>query len=369
MDRLRDLLGGLGCGALVVTNLVNVRYLTGFSGSAGVLFVGDRETVLVTDGRYRAQAPAELARAGAAARVEAFPAVADQLALLAELVAGVAQVALEAEHVSWARQRQFRESWPDEVALVATGGLVEQLRKHKDAGELARVAAAARVADAAFTAVYPLLEEGTTEAELAASLDSEMRRLGAEAPAFDTIVASGPNGAEPHHRPSGRRAAPGELVVIDFGARVEGYCSDMTRTVRVGDGGELPPELARAASVVMVAQDAGLCAVQDGACAAEVDRACREVVDAAGFGELFVHGTGHGVGLDVHEPPYLASSSADILGSGQVVTVEPGVYIPGLGGVRTEDTVHVTEAGCEVLTLAPKELPDAGKRRRPPGPN
>jgi Xaa-Pro aminopeptidase len=235
------------------------------------------------------------------------------------------------------------------------------LRVHKSQAELARLAAAAAVADGALATVEAGLAGASgcadlpTEAGLALALDTEMRRLGADAPAFATIVASGPSGAEPHHRPGDRRLAPGDLVVVDFGAVVEGYCSDMTRVLVVGGPDGVPAELRRAAAVVLAAQDAGLSAVGDGVPAAEVDRACREVVEAAGLGDLFVHGTGHGVGLDIHEAPSVARTSADILSCGQVVTVEPGVYIPGLGGVRTEDTVVVTEAGCQILTLTPKQ--------------
>jgi Xaa-Pro aminopeptidase len=353
IGRLRGLLEGAGCEALLVSNLSNIRYLTGFSGSAALLMVLVDDAVIVTDGRYAAQAPSELARSGAPARAEALSG-SEQVALLGQLAKGLGRVGLEGEHISWARYRRWSEGWAKDVELVATSDLVEGLRVRKDAGEVARITAAARIADKALATVRPMLDEGPTEAEVALALDTEMRRLGAEEPAFETIVAAGPNGAEPHHHPSGRRIGRGELVVVDFGAKVDGYCSDMTRTIRTGRRGDLSAELARVAAIVLAAQDAGLCAVRDGARAAEVDRACREVVDAAGFSELFVHGTGHGVGLDIHEAPALGAPSEDILSIGQVVTVEPGVYIPGLGGARTEDTVLVTGAGCEVLTLSPK---------------
>lgn len=311
------------------------------------------DAVLITDGRYGAQAPAELARSAAPARCEVLTA-SEQLELLGELAKGIGRLGLEGEHISWARKRRWSEGWAKDVKLVPTSDLVEGLRERKDAGEIARIAAAAAIADKALAKVRPMLEDQPTEAEVALALDTEMRRLGAEAPAFDTIVASGPNGAEPHHHPSPRLIGAGDLVVVDFGARVEGYCSDMTRTIRVGPARGLDPELRRVASVVLASQDAGLCAVHDGVPAAEVDRACREVVEAAGFSELFVHPTGHGVGLDIHEAPSLSAPSEDILCVGQVVTVEPGVYIPGLGGARTEDSVLVTDAGCEILTLSPK---------------
>ena len=364
MERVRDLMGAAGCDALLVSRLVNVRYLTGFSGSAGLLLVRAGDAVLITDGRYGVQASAELGRAGADAELEVL-AAGEQPALLADLAGGIRRIGLEAEHVSWASQRRYCEGWAKEAQLVPTAGVVEHLRQCKDAGERARIAAAAAVADAAFALVKPMFPRGPSEVDVAVALDTQMRKLGAEAPSFETIVASGPNAAEPHHRPASRRLGTGELVVLDFGARVEGYCSDATRTVRVGEAAALPPRLSRVLSVVLASQDAGLSAVRDGVRASEVDRACREVVEAAGFGELFMHGTGHGVGLDVHEAPSLAAQSEDILCSGQVVTVEPGVYIPGFGGARAEDTVVVTDAGCEVLTLAPKEL--APKELAPKG--
>lgn len=360
-NRLRELMGEGGCEALLVSNRSNVRYLSGFSGSAGMVLVRPDDTVLVTDGRYAAQAEREVAASGAPVRVAALWA-SQQLDLLGELVKGVGRVGVEADHVSWAAATAWSEGWAKDVELVATSGVVEGLREGKDAGEIARVAAAAAVADAALAAVAPMLAGLTpggpghlTEVELAVALDSEMRRLGAEGPAFETIVASGPNGAEPHHHPAARKIEPGELVTVDFGARVDGYCSDMTRTVVAGEAAPAP-ELRRVAAVVLASQDAGLSAVRAGVAAVEVDRACREVIEAAGFGELFVHRTGHGVGLDVHEPPWLGGPSEDILSCGQVVTVEPGVYVPGLGGARTEDTVVVTEAGCEILTKTPKEV-------------
>ncbi len=366
MDKAREATSRLGCAALVVTCLVNVRYLTGFSGSAGLLVLSEDGAVLLTDGRYATQAPAEVERSGSPVRVEAVPGPA-QAGVLAELVVaatsgGAGRVGLEAEHVSWARRRSYGDAWGPRCTLVPTTGVVERLRERKEPAEVTRIRAAAAVADAALEGCLAMLREHPTEAEVAAALDGEMRRLGAEAPAFETIVAAGAAAAEPHHRPGRHTVAPGDLVVLDFGARVEGYCSDMTRTVRAGEGPggagvALTGELRRMVSVVQASQDAGLSAVRAGVPAAEVDRACREVVGAAGWAERFVHGTGHGVGLEVHEAPSLGASSEDILSPGQVVTVEPGVYIPGLGGARTEDTVVVTEDGCELLTLAPKYQP------------
>ena len=344
-----------GCDGVLVSNLVNVRYLSGFSGSAGLLVIAADDAVLVTDGRYGTQAPAELEAAGAPVRVEVRP-VSQQGEVLARLVGGLRRLGLEAEHITWGRQQHLARTWAGTVELVATEGLVERLRQRKDAGERARIAAAARIADQALENVRGLLGAEPTEAEFALALDTEMRRLGAAAPAFETIVAAGPNGAEPHHHPSSRPVGRGELVVVDFGARFDGYGSDMTRCVWAGAGSAPPPaRLAAILRVVLAAQEAGVGAVADGVPAVEVDRACRQVVEAAGMGEFFVHGSGHGVGLDVHEAPWARPASEDILCSGQVVTVEPGVYIPGLGGARIEDTVVVTGSGCEVLTMTPKQ--------------
>jgi Xaa-Pro aminopeptidase len=356
LAKARELMAAAGCEALLVTGLANVRYLSGFSGSAGMLFVRPEDAVLVTDGRYATQAPAELGRCRAPVAVEALPAH-EQAGLLAKLASPFSAVGLEAAHLSWARQRRLREEWPAATDMVPTEGLVEGLRAVKDEAELARLKAAAHAASAALAAIAPSLAEGPAELEVAAELEAELRRQAPEGAAFEPIVAAGPCAAEPHHRPCERRVKEGELVVVDFGARVEGYCSDMTRALWAGGPGALRPELRRVAAVVLASQDAGLSAVAAGATGKEVDRACREVVEAAGLGKYFVHGTGHGVGLEVHEAPSLGLVSEDILRPGQVVTVEPGVYLPGLGGARSEDMVFVTEAGCELLTLAPKLLP------------
>jgi len=353
LPRLRDGLAGAGCEALLVTNLANVRYLTGFTGSAALLLVLPDELVLATDGRYRFQSGEQLAAAGVEARFEIGNAAA-QKEKVSAAARPVGRLGLEAASVTWARQRSFASEWFPDAELVPTEGLVEGLRRVKDEGEVARMAAAAAVADQALAAVRHLLAEGITEAGFALALDSEIRRLGASGNSFDTIVASGPNGAKPHASPTGRRVEEGELVVIDFGAMVDGYCSDMTRTVCVG--APRSPVLERMVDVVAESQRAGVAAVRAGWSASEVDATCREVIAAAGWGDAFLHSTGHGVGLDIHEAPSVSAVSGDTLATGNVVTVEPGVYLPEHGGVRIEDTVVVTEDGCRPLTLAPKDL-------------
>ena len=354
VPRLRRRLAEAECDALLVTRLVNIRYLTGFTGSAALLLVRPDDLVFVTDGRYRDQSALELGQAGVEARIQVGLTGGKQKEILQEAVDGLAHLGLEAAAVTWAQQRRFDDEWFLDVELVATEGAVEDLRKVKDAGEVERVAAAAAIADEALARVRHRLAEGPTEQEFALELDFEMRRGGASGPSFETIVASGPNGAKPHHRPSGRRIGRGELVVLDFGAIVDGYCSDMTRTLCVGEPSSATAR--RMVEVVAESQQAGVDAVRAGAEGKAVDEVCRNVIAEAGWADAFLHSTGHGVGLEIHEDPRVASTSTDTLAAGHIVTVEPGVYLPEHGGVRIEDTVVVTEEGCTVLTNAPKEL-------------
>jgi Xaa-Pro aminopeptidase len=355
LERLRAGIEAARVDALLVTELPNVRYLTGFSGSAGVLLVTGRTALLVTDGRYRTQAAEQLADAdGGAIELCVGGLQAQREALCAAATAAdVRRLGLEAEHVTWsAKHRWAQDLGPAQP--VATSGVVEALRQVKDAGELARMARAASIADAALGEVLPLLGERRREDEVALALDTAMRRLGAEDRAFETIVASGPNAAKPHARPTRRVIVEGDPVVVDFGAVFAGYRSDMTRTFCVG--GEPPGTLARVFEVVGAAQAAGVAAVRAGVATGDVDRACRDLIADAGWRDAFEHGTGHGVGLDIHEAPAVGPGSTAILASGVVVTVEPGVYLAGIGGVRVEDTVVVTDDGCRTLTRFPKDI-------------
>ncbi|MBN2621902.1 MAG: aminopeptidase P family protein, partial [Acidimicrobiales bacterium] len=332
--RLRSRLGDAGCDALLVTDITNVRYLTGFTGSAAMVLVTPDALVFVTDGRYRDQAATQLAGARVEADIEIGRSSAEQLKVLAGALVDGARLGLEAEAVTWAQQRRFVEAFAG-TEVVATEGLVEHLRTVKDAGEVARIQAACAMADAALAAARHRLGESPTEAEVALELEWQMRRLGAEAPSFDTIVASGPNGAMPHHRAADRRIAEGDLVVIDFGALVDGYHSDMTRTVMVG---EPTATQQRMVETVRTAQAAGVAAVRAGVEVGDVDEACRAVLREAGWEDAFLHGTGHGVGLAIHEAPRVSATATGSLADGHVVTVEPGVYLPEHGGVRIEDT-------------------------------
>jgi Xaa-Pro aminopeptidase len=353
MTRLRARLRDTGCDGLLLTSLTNIRYLTGFTGSAGLAFVLPDELLFVTDGRYELQSADQLAAAGLEARF-AIGGLAAQQEAISSAGKGVGRIGLEAGSITWARQRAMAADWFPDAELVPTEGLVETLRRVKDAGEISRIREAARIADAALAEVAPLLLDGISEADFALSLDFAMRRLGAADVSFESIVAGGPNGAKPHARPSSRPIGPGELVVLDFGALVDGYHSDMTRTLSVGEPAS--GDLVRAWGVVAESQRAGVAAVRAGVACADIDSACREVIAAAGWADAFVHGTGHGVGLDIHEAPAVGATSTDTLEAGHVVTVEPGVYLPEHGGVRIEDTVVVTETGCELLTHAPKDL-------------
>ncbi len=356
LGRLRDRLADAGVDAAVISEPVNVRWLTGFTGSNGaVIVLGVGEALLVTDSRYAEQAPAQLAEAGCSDQVEVVVARKATDAVAGRLD-GVSRLGLE-DSVAWAEQIRWSEaveagnSGTRNTETVPLTEAVEGLRAVKDPAELARMQAAARIADGALAAVEPMLRPGVTEAEIQQALDDAIRAAGASGPAYDTIVASGPNSALPHARPTGRELQAGDLVVVDAGAEVDGYRSDMTRSFVLGDPGE------RAAAMLEVvgrSQSAGVAAVRPGVEASEIDGACRSVIDEAGMGEAFVHGSGHGVGLDVHELPRVVSGSTAVLEPGNVLTVEPGVYFPGVGGARVEDLLVVTGDGCRPLTLHPK---------------
>ena len=356
LDRLRDAFEAHEIDALVVTTLANVRYLTGFSGSAGVLTVTRDGALLTTDGRYRTQSAEQIEKAGAAAQVDITigPVTEQRKAAQAALAATtVARIGLEADNVSWSAQRTWA-GLLNADRLVPTSNAVEALRERKDAAEIARMERAAAIADAALFEVLPLMSQGVTEEHFALELDTAMRRGGAESTAFETIVAAGENSAKPHHHPGGRRINAGDPVVVDFGATFEGYRSDMTRTFCVGSDPE--GELARVFAVVGESQAAGAAAVRPGISAKEVDDVCRRIIAEAGWAERFEHGTGHGVGLDIHEAPTVSQLGTAILAPGFVVTVEPGVYLPGHGGVRVEDTLVVTEDGARPLTRFTKDI-------------
>jgi Xaa-Pro aminopeptidase len=352
LDALRVRFADAGIDALLVTKLANVRYLVGFTGSAATLLVTPDGALFVTDGRYTERAKEELGAAGVDVQLEiGLTAAAQREALVAGVPEGT-RLGLEDHSVTWAQQREYRSAFTGRE-LVPAGTLVEALRRVKDAGEVDRIRRACAIADDAFQSLLPRLAQGTTERAFAIALEFAMRERGASGNSFDSIIASGPNGAKPHHVPGDRVIGHNELVVCDFGCIVDGYCSDMTRTVSVGDPG---PDARRVYDVVLHSQQAGRARVAADVTCAEVDRASREVIADAGWADAFSHSTGHGVGLEIHEAPRVASTAMDTLLVGDVVTVEPGVYLAGIGGVRIEDTVVVGPTGAEALTLTPKDL-------------
>jgi Xaa-Pro aminopeptidase len=341
-------LEGAGIEALLVSRLPNVRYLTGFTGSNGQAIVrADGSAVFLTDGRYDEQSGHEVPDLERRIYLEGMvPAVREAATDL-----GLGRLGFEGDGLTFRTYTDVAADLP--VELVAVNGAVERLRWIKDPEELETMAQAQEVTDAAFEAILPKLREGVTERELAFELEIELRAAGADDLAFDTIAAFGEHAAEPHHHAGDRPLGHGDVVKLDFGGLVEGYHCDMTRTVALG---QPPAELRAIHEVVHRAQRAGIEAVRAGAKAAEVDRAARQVVEDAGYGERFPHGLGHGVGLEIHEGPRLHWTSEDVLPAGAVVTIEPGVYVPGLGGVRIEDQVEVTEDGRRMFPRSSKEL-------------
>ena len=360
LDRVRTEMDARDLPALIVTSLVDVRWLTGFTGSAAQLAIGPDESLLITDDRYALQAPAQLADAGCTARVEITRT--EHRKLLTAMLGSEQRIGLQDESISWAQACVFGDDWFVDAEMVPTGELLVGLRSVKDDAEVARIERAAAITDAALAEVAPLLLGRPTERDFAFALDTAIRRGGAEGNAFDTIVASGPNGARAHHRPGDRTIVDGDLVVIDVGAMVDGYRSDMTRTFGVGQVDDIRQ---RMYDVVIASQQAGVDAVGDGVATKSVDNAARQVIVDAGWGDNFAHGTGHGVGLDIHELPRVNARATDVYALGHVATVEPGVYIPDVGGVRIEDTVVVTSNGARRLTGANKTLDPTGLHSGP----
>lgn len=353
---VRDLLVQHETDALLVTDLLNIRYLTGFTGSNAALLVyawdsvdAEKRTVICTDGRYLTQIAeqvpglrAEIARASGRRLIE----------LAGEWSLG--RLGYESHVMTVDEQRTYLELGCG-VEFVRAPGLVERLRSVKDDSEVAMLRAACAAADAGLAALIAAdgLRPGRTERQVARQLDWLMFEHGADAVSFETIVAAGPNSAIPHHRPTDAVLAAGDFVKLDFGATVGGYHSDMTRTLVLGSAAQWQRDLY---DLVLQAQAAGRAALRPGAQLADVDAAARSVIEAAGLGELFLHGLGHGVGLEIHEAPGIAKTATGTLLAGAAVTVEPGVYFSGRGGVRIEDTLVVREQGPELLTLTTKDL-------------
>ena len=336
--------------ALLVVDLNNIRWLTGFTGSAGTLLVRPDDMVLVVDGRYGDQAREQIKNSGANCEViEGRSAVALREAL-ANATKLIKVAHFDSAELTVSQLENMTDQLSSELRKIAP--IVPKLRRRKTEPEIERMQLAALATDFAMAEVVPMLSQGLTERDIRDELDYRMRRHGAEFTSYDTIVASGPNAARPHHRPVSRRIETGDSVVIDVGGLVDGYHSDMTRTYLIGD---VDPVLSEMHEVVSHSQLLGLAAVRAGVLAQDVDKTCRDYIAEAGFASEFTHSTGHGVGLQIHEMPWVRTGFAEPLEVGEVVTVEPGVYREGLGGVRIEDLVVVTQSGCRVLTSSKKD--------------
>jgi Xaa-Pro aminopeptidase len=342
--KVRDELDRAEAATFLVSDAVNVGYLTGFDSSNAVALVGEDGVKLVTDGRYIEAARGLAGVEAVHAQRELAPWLGEHLGELAE-----PPVAFEADHLTVAEYEAIARSG---LALAATNGVVKRLRAVKDDGELDAVRRAARILMDAFDRLAGEEVVGRTEAEVAWWMERTIREEGAHATAFDVIVASGPNAAIPHHHPGPRTIETGETVIVDAGARVDGYCSDCTRTFATGP---LSEELQRAYAVCRAAQEEALDAVRSGEPARELDAIARRTIEASGLADV-LHGLGHGVGREIHEAPRLADTSEETVEAGNVVTVEPGVYLAGRGGVRIEDLVIVTEDGVDVLTPFTKDM-------------
>ncbi|MDO4928746.1 MAG: Xaa-Pro peptidase family protein [Corynebacterium sp.] len=337
---------------MIVTHLTHVFYLSGFTGSNAALWISaDGEARISTDGRYTTRIaqevpdiPCTLGRDGA-------------FALLEQVTAGK-RIGFEASYITVSALAALEDSFSGHT-FVPVRGEIERLRAVKTDAELQALRNVAAVAHEAFNGMLEseVVRPGVSERDIAADLEYRMRKLGSLKPSFDTIVASGPNSALPHYDAGDRLLAVGDLVTIDFGAFMNGYNSDTTRTLAVGQPSE---QLTEIYNVVLEAQLAGVEATEVGARLQDIDATCRDIISKAGYGEYFVHSTGHGVGLDVHEAPYAATTGQGELEVGNTLTIEPGIYIPGVGGVRIEDTLVVTASGTENLCPLPKQLLQVG---------
>jgi Xaa-Pro aminopeptidase len=346
-ERLRELLAARKLPLLVISNPINIFYLTGFRGSAGAALFGESDAILWVDPRYTLQAQEQ------AAGVEVIEEK-------GSLLHGVGQwlgksrrklAGYDDGHLTCAAFRQLKQIVPRRPRLIAAGGLVEELRSIKDAGEIECIRQAGHLAASVFEEIRRQIRPGVSESDLAAEIEYRMRLQGAEGAAFETIVASGPRAAWPHARASSKLLKKSELVIFDLGAILRGYAADMTRTVFLGEPGRRVRSLYNA---VLEAQQRAVEAALAGKPSQSVDAAARRVLGQRGLARYFTHSTGHGVGLEVHEKPRVARRVADRLEAGCVITVEPGVYLQGLGGIRIEDTVLVSDQGPEVLTPASK---------------
>ena len=348
LDTIRSLTDEAGAEAALLTHLADVRWAVGFTGSNGLLIVRESDAHFVTDGRYQEQARSEVD--GAVVHVPGYALI--EHVRNEGLLDADARVVIQADHLTVSDLDRFRTLLPD-VAFVPVSEFLSAAVAAKAEEEIAAVARAQALTCGVFDAILPYVQPGVTERDLAAEITYQHLKRGASAMSFEPIVASGPRGALPHARPSSKAIASGEMVVIDMGAYVDGYSSDLTRTVAVG---EPPAEVRRSYDVVQAAQRAAIEAARAGLLGGDLDRVARDVIEAADLGEFFSHSLGHGVGLDVHEWPRLSQQVEHRLPAGTTVTIEPGVYVPRQYGIRIEDVIVVREQGSENLTPLPTDL-------------
>ena len=352
MDLRRKAYGGLmrreDLDGIIVTHLPDIRYLCGFSGSSGMVLLTQRgKGYFFTDFRYREQSALEVY----GVRPVVYETSPEEAAARVLRRHHTLKLGFDPAYLSYAGVLSLRRHIKDHASLIPLKGSLMALRARKSGGELQIIRQGIELAETAFVKALGEMDAGTTEADLAASIDTAARRAGAEAPSFETIVAAGPRGALVHASPSGRRLRG--PAVVDWGVVYKGYCTDTTRTVAFG---RVPQELRKAHRLVLEAQEKALERVRPGVKARDVDRAAREVIEKAGYGAAFGHGFGHGVGLEIHERPYVGKTGGDIIEEGMVFTAEPGIYLPGKGGVRVEDMLLVTADGAEYLTTLPRSL-------------
>jgi Xaa-Pro aminopeptidase len=336
--------------ALIITHLPNIRYLCGFSGSAAVLVIMRRDAVVFTDGRYREQARTEIQ--GCEVKIGSGAPLTQAAQWLTQK-ASLRRVGVEAAHLTIADRNQLNKALNRHTRLIEAPALVERMRMVKDPTEIASIRAACRLGSRLFDLLLKKLRPGVAETMVAGELEFAARKLGADQMSFPTIIAGGKRSALPHGRASGAVLPQRGFVVCDFGVILTGYCSDMTRTLHLG---RLDRRAKDAYEAVLEAQLAALETVKPGRTVGEVDSAARRSLKKRRLDKFFAHSTGHGVGLEIHEAPRVGAGATDVLQAGMVITIEPGIYLPGKWGVRIEDTVVVTETGCEILTNSRKEL-------------
>ncbi len=348
-EHIASLMGRRNLDALLFWSLENIRYLCGFTGSDGALILTDRERIFLSDSRYEEQAQEEIRGATFKKYKKKIEGVAQCFKSLK-----VRRLGFEAAALTWESYQGLKERLP-RVSLISLTDPLANLRARKEPEEIDRIRRAIQIASESFLDALPRLKPGVKEKTMGDFLEIRMKRRGAESPGFPTIVASGARGALPHGKPTDKAVEKKELVVIDFGVRFQGYHSDETKTVILGkpDGRQK-----KIYDLVRRAQERAMKAIRPGVSVRRIDAAAREVISRGGYGKFFGHGTGHGIGLAVHEPPAISPRGSGVVEAGMVFSVEPGIYIPGWGGVRLEDLVLVTERGCEVLTYLSKDLKD-----------